>query len=245
MRVLIADDEVAARDRLRQLLDAHPRFEVVAEAENGTQAMELAASTDPDLLILDIQMPGGSGLDVAACLPAPRPAIIFCTAYAQYAVDAFELNAADYLLKPVSRARLAQALERVYAPAVNGPEAGQDRAVQGKKECLSRFLVRSGSHYLVVPATRAAYFDSVDGLTRLVTDSGQSYWVDPPLQELEARIDARQFFRISRSAIVSLAAVAELRPFPGGAAEVLLKGGARLEVSRRRVRDLVSILEKS
>jgi two-component system LytT family response regulator len=245
MRVLIADDEAPARERLRQLLAAHPKFEIVAEAENGAQAMELAASTNPDLLILDIRMPGGSGLDVAACLPSPRPAIIFCTAFDQYAVDAFELNAADYLRQPVSRARLAQALDRVCGRPAGGAEAGLNRAVRGQPECLSRFLVRSGSHYIVVPAARAAYFDSVDGLTRLVTDGGQSYWVDPPLQELEARIDSRQFFRVSRSAIVSLAAVAELRPFPGGAAEVVLKGGAKLEVSRRRFRDLVSILEKS
>jgi two-component system LytT family response regulator len=190
-------------------------------------------------------MPGGSGLDVAACLPAPRPAIIFCTAYDQYAVDAFELTAIDYLLKPVSRARLAQALDRVGALASNDSEVRLDSVVPGQQECLSRFLVRSGTHYIVVPVVRAAYFDSVDGLTRLVTDNGQSYWVDPPLQELEARIDSRRFFRISRSTIVNLAAVVELHPLPGGAAEVVLKGGARLEVSRRRLRDLVKILEQS
>jgi two-component system LytT family response regulator len=244
MRVLIADDEAPARERLRQLLAAHPQFEIVAEAENGTQAMQLAGSTKPDLLLLDIQMPGGSGLDVAACLPVPRPAIIFCTAYDQYAVDAFELNAVDYLLKPVSRARLVQALDRLGALASNDLEARLDHAVRGQQECLSRFLVRSGSHYIVVPAMRAAYFNSVDGLTSLVTDNGQTYWLDPPLQELEARIDSRRFFRISRSVIVNLAAVVEIHPFPGGAAEVVLKSGARLEVSRRRFRDLVSILEK-
>jgi two-component system LytT family response regulator len=245
MRVLIADDEAPARERLRQLLAAHPQFEIVGEAENGTQAMQLAGSTKPDLLLLDIQMPGGSGLDVVACLPAPRPTIIFCTAYDQYAIDAFELNAIDYLLKPVSRARLAQALDRVVALASNDSEVRLDSVVRGQQECRSRFLVRNGTHYIVVPAVRAAYFDSVDGLTRLVTDNGQSSWVDPPLQELEARIDSRQFFRISRNALVNLAAVVEVHPFPGGSAEVVLKGGARLEVSRRRLRDLVKILEQS
>ncbi len=115
IRVLIADDELPARQRLRQLLIAHPEFEVVAEAENGAQAMELVASTSPDLLLLDIQKPHGNGLDIAACLPSPRPAIIFCTAFDEHAVDAFELNALDYLLKPVSRTRLEKALARVAA----------------------------------------------------------------------------------------------------------------------------------
>ena len=113
MRVLIADDEAPARTRLRQMLAAHPDVEIAGEAETGAQAMELAAELKPDLLLLDIQMPGSTGIDVAACLPEPRPHIIFCTAFDQYAVDAFELHAVDYLLKPISRARLAQALDRV------------------------------------------------------------------------------------------------------------------------------------
>src|SRR5215471_1373476 len=113
MRVLIADDEAPARSRLRQMLAAHADIEIAGEAETGAQAMELATTLRPDLLLLDIQMPGSTGIDVAACLPEPRPHVIFCTAFDQYAVDAFELHAVDYLLKPVTRARLAQALDRV------------------------------------------------------------------------------------------------------------------------------------
>jgi two-component system LytT family response regulator len=245
VRVLIADDEAPARERLRQLMAAYPEFEVVAEAENGAQTLQLAASTCADLLLLDIQMPGGSGLDVAACLPQPRPAIIFCTAHDQHAVDAFELNAVDYLLKPVSRVRLLQALNRVEALRL--VVSGGDIARESKKrqECVSRFLVRGKSHYTVVPAAKASYFDSMDGLTRLITVDGLSYWLDPPLHDLEGRIDPRQFFRISRCAIVNLAEVVEVHPLPGGAAEVVLRGGGRLEVSRRRYRDLVKALEKS
>src|SRR5258705_6795550 len=114
-RILIADDEAPARARLRQILAAHPDLEIIGEAETGPRTMELAAQLKPDVILLDIQMPGCSGIDVVASLPHPRPHVIFCTAFDQHAVDAFELHAVDYLLKPISRARLAKALERVRA----------------------------------------------------------------------------------------------------------------------------------
>src|ERR1044071_6724423 len=121
MRILIADDEAPARAHLRQMLSAHADVEIAGEAETGVQAMQLASELQPDVMLLDIQMPGSSGIDVAASLPEPRPHIIFCTAFDQYAVDAFELQAVDYLLKPVSRARLAQSLDRVRALAGRDP----------------------------------------------------------------------------------------------------------------------------
>ena len=107
------DDEQPARERLRQLLSGNADVEIVGEAEDGVQAVERVGELTPDLVLLDIQMPGCSGLEVAASLGRPRPAIIFCTAFDQYAVDAFELHAVDYLLKPVNRARLQAALDRV------------------------------------------------------------------------------------------------------------------------------------
>jgi two-component system, LytTR family, response regulator len=236
MRVLIADDEAPARERLRQMLAAHPSVEIAAEAATGAEAIALAQSVKPDLLILDIQMPNGTGLDVAACLATPRPPIIFCTAYDQHAIEAFELNAVDYLLKPVSRARLSQALQRVSAPVA---EPALDNVV---RRVDARFLVRHGSHYAVVPGAKVAYFEAADGLTKLVTDTGQEHWIDPPLQELEARVDPARFFRVSRAALVNLNAVQEVHPFPGGAAEIALRSGGRLEVSRRRLRDLMKAL---
>jgi two-component system LytT family response regulator len=233
MRVLIADDEAPARARLRQLLAAHADVEIAGEAETGSQAMELAAALRPDLVLLDIQMPGSTGIDVAACLPAPRPHVIFCTAYDQYAVDAFELHAVDYLLKPVSRARLAQALDRVRSsPAASSAATAIAPA---------RFLVKSGAHYTVVAETRVLYFASEDGLTKLVAD-GAHYWMDPTLNDLEQRLDGARFFRISRAALVSLGAIAEVHPMPGGSGEVRLKNGERLEVSRRRYRELLEAL---
>jgi len=232
MRVLIADDEAPARARLRQLLAAHPDVEIAGEAETGTQAMQLAAELKPDLMLLDIQMPGSTGIDVAACLAEPRPHIIFCTAFDQYAVDAFELQAVDYLLKPISRARLAKALDRVRA----APAATQPVAIGPV-----RFLVKSAAHYTVVGEARVLYFASEDGLTKLVAGDGQ-YWMDPTLNDLEQRLDPKRFFRISRAALVSLSAVAEVHPMPGGSGELRLKNGERLEVSRRRFRELLDAL---
>jgi len=232
MRILIADDEAPARARLRQMLSAHADVEIAGEAETGAQAMQLASDLQPDLMLLDIQMPGSSGIDVAASLPEPRPRIIFCTAFDQYAVDAFELHAADYLLKPVTRARLAQALDRVRTGAPTARLAAIPPA---------RFLARSASHYTVVPEARVLYFASEEGLTKLVAD-GAHYWMDPTLNDLEQRLDQARFFRISRAALVSVAVIAEVHPMPGGGGEVRLKNGERLEVSRRRFRALLDAL---
>jgi two-component system LytT family response regulator len=187
-------------------------------------------------------MPGSSGIDVAACLPEPRPYLIFCTAYDRHAVDAFELHAVDYLLKPISRVRLGEALDRVRSLAAGARvESGVDRAVRAQAAAPARFLVKNAAHYLVVAEARVLYFASEDGLTRLVSDGGQ-YWMDPTLNELEQRLAPDRFCRISRSALINLAAVVEVHPLPGGSGEVLLKNGQRLEVSRRRFRELLAAL---
>ena len=242
IRLLIVDDEAPARVRLRQLLAAHADLEIAGEAETGVQAMELAVQLKPDLMLLDIQMPGCSGIDVVASLREPRPRVIFCTAHQQHAVDAFELQVVDYLLKPISRVRLAQALDRVRTLSADARESTLDQAVRAQRVGPVRFLVRSASNYLVVAENRVLYFLSEGGLTKLVGESAQ-YWMDPTLNELEQRLDAARFFRISRAALINLNAVAEVLPMPGGSGEVLLKNGQRLEVSRRRFRDLLQSLQ--
>lgn len=244
MRVLIVDDEEPARLRLRQMLASHPDFTIAGEAEAGIQAMELSSRLEPDLILLDIQMPGCSGIDVAACLPEPRPRIIFCTAYDRHAVDAFELNAVDYLLKPISRARLGEALARVRSLVANSGKSALDLAVRSRPSGAVRFLVRSGNHYEVVGEALVLYFASEGGLTKLVADKTQ-YWMDPTLNDLEQRLDPGRFFRISRAAIISLNAVSQVHPLPGGSGDVVLKNGSRLEVSRRRFRDLLQYLAGS
>lgn len=242
MRVLIVDDEEPARVRLRQLLAPFEDIEVAGEADSGSQAMKLAEEVKPEVLLLDIQMPGCSGIDVAACLREPRPYVIFCTAYEQHAVDAFELNAVDYLLKPISRARLAQALERVRSLKAGGQVDALDRAVRVRRSTPARFLVRSGAHYMVVGEAEVLYFVSEDGLTRLVGASA-NYWMDPTLNELEQRLDPARFFRVSRAALVNLNGVTEVHPQESGSGEVVMKNGQRVGVSRRRWRGLLAAVE--
>jgi two-component system LytT family response regulator len=239
IRALLVDDEEPARERLRRLLAELGGVEIGGEAEDGEQAMEQIAALKPDLVFLDIQMPGCTGMEVAASLAAPRPHIIFCTAFDQYAVDAFELNAVDYLLKPVNRARLEKALERVRGGSKD-QDGAIDRAARGGG-APARFLARKGATFRVVAGRDVLCFVSENGLTKLLA-AGQHYWMQPTLNDLEARLDPKQFFRISRAAIVNLDAVREVAPLPGGQGEVTLTDGTRLEVSRRRFADLTERL---
>ena len=230
-RVLIVDDELPARERLRRLLGGMEGIEIAGEAADGPSAIEQIHLLRPDAVLLDIEMPGCRGTEVAASLPAPHPHIIFCTAYDQFAVEAFELRAIDYLQKPVSRARLSEALQRVRNP---GPPAGKVPPPQ-------RFLARSGDRYVVIPTASITAFLAEDGLTKLCTHD-REYWMDPSLNDLEERLDTTQFFRISRGAIIRLDEVKEVAPLPGGAGELTLKSGRKLEVSRRRFKGLLNHL---
>ena len=236
IRTLVIDDEQPARERLKQLLSAHADIEIVGEADDGVQAAEKIAELTPDLVLLDIQMPGASGLDVAASLGKPRPAVIFCTAFDQYAVDAFELSALDYLLKPVNRARLASALDRVRSTLAKA-SAGRDRALEQLTQASgmtpTRFLARRGNRFKVVPADEVVAFTFVDGITHLLTATEQLS-MQPTLIALARRLDPTAFFQISRSAIIRLDAVKEARPFSDGTGEILLANGQTVPVARRR-----------
>jgi two-component system LytT family response regulator len=242
IRTVLIDDEQPARERLKQLLSAHPDIAVVGEAGDGIEAAERIAELTPDLILLDIQMPGASGLDVAASLGRPRPAVIFCTAFDQYAVDAFELSALDYLLKPVNRARLAAALDRVRA---SGAPHGRDRALEKLTQAgglaPTRFLARRGARFRVVPAADVVAFTFVDGITHLLT-AAEQLSMQPTLAALARRLDTHQFFQVSRTAIVRLDAVKEARPFSDGTGEILLANGQTMIVARRRWRELLDRL---
>ena len=256
IRTLLVDDEQPARERLRQLLTAHPDVEIVGEAEDGLQAAEQIAALAPDLVLLDIQMPGASGLDVAASLGKPRPAVIFCTAFDQYAVDAFELSALDYLLKPVNRARLAAALDRVRATGStsvksaadkSADEPDSDRALeqlaQTQGGAPTRFLARRGARFRVVPAGEVVAFTFIDGITHLVTATEQLS-MQPTLAALARRLDEQRFFQVSRNAIIRLDAVKEAKPFSDGTGEIILANGQTMVVARRRWRALLDRLER-
>jgi two-component system, LytTR family, response regulator len=243
IRTLLVDDEQPARDRLRQLLAGAQDVDIVGEAEDGVQALERIQDLAPDLVLLDIQMPGCSGLEVAASLGRPRPAIVFCTAYEQYAVDAFELHAVDYLLKPVNRARLQAALERVTSSRAADRERDVDRVTRHGALTPSRFLARKAARFRVVPRQDVIAFTFQEGLTRLHTAS-EHLWMQPTLAALARRLDGDTFFQVSRTAIVSLDAIREARPFPDGTGEIVLANGLALPVTRRRWRMLMERLEQ-
>ncbi len=241
IRVMLVDDEEFARERLSQLLTAVPDIEIVGEAANGEEAIRKIAELRPDLVLLDIQMPKASGLEVAACLPQPRPKIIFCTAFDQYAINAFELHAVDYLLKPVNRVRLIQSIEKIREKAQQDADAEVDNVTRAMRGTCSRLLVRIGERIRIVPQNDMVYFSSEEGLTRLHTRD-REHVLDPTLNELEERLNPAIFFRVSRAVIVNLDYVTEVRPMPGGMADVVLKTGTTLEVSRRRLKDLLDRL---
>jgi two-component system LytT family response regulator len=243
IRTLLVDDEQPARERLRQLLSAHSDVEIVGDAGDGIQAAERIAELTPDLVLLDIQMPGASGLDVAASLGQPRPAIIFCTAFDQYAVDAFEVSALDYLLKPVNRARLAAALDRVRTAAKpRGHDRPIEQLAQSPGLAPTRFLARRGARFKVVPAGEVVAFTSIEGLTHLLTATEQLS-MQPTLAALARRLDTQHFFQVSRTAIVRLDAVKEAKPFTDGTGEIVLANGQTMIVARRRWRELLTRLE--
>ena len=236
IRALVVDDEEVARLRLVQMLAAIPDVQVVGEAVDGDQAMRQVAELRPDLLLLDIQMPGASGLDVAASLPSPRPKIVFCTAFDQHAIEAFELEALDYLLKPVSRVRLARAVDRVRRPSAEGEDDRIERVTRS-----ARLLARCGDHYRVIAPSDVVCFTSEDGLTKVHTRD-RGYVLDLTLNDLERRLASTDFFRISRSALVKVDSILEVHPLSAGMADIVLTTGARLEVSRRRLGELMDRL---
>lgn len=242
IRILLVDDEQPARARLRQLLSGLAEIEIVGEAEDGVQAIERVAELGPDLVLLDIQMPGLSGLEVAASLGRPRPAIIFCSAFDQYAVDAFELQAVDYLLKPVNRARLQASIARVQAQRGTAREQMLDHLTRAEALAPARFVAHKGARLRVVPRHEVVAFTFHEGLTRLHTASEQ-LWMQPTLAALARRLDPRVFLQVSRTAIVNLDAIREARPYPDGTGEVSLTSGLTFPVTRRRWRLLMDRLE--
>jgi two-component system, LytTR family, response regulator len=234
MKILIVDDEAPARERLRRMLEAIGDLEVMGEAFDGPSALEAIKLQRPDVVFLDIEMPGCSGTEVAACLPSPAPKVVFCTAYEQYAAEAFDLKAVDYLLKPVKKERLAESVDRLRQPK---------QAITPKLPPPTRFVAREGERYLVIPSKDVVAFTSEDGVTKLLTAT-KGFFVDPTLNDLEERLGEEQYFRVSRAAILKLEEVKEVHPMPGGSGLAKLRDGSEFEVSRRRFTSLLEHLGK-
>ncbi len=231
LRVLIADDEAPARAKLRRLLKDDPRVRVAGEAADGLAAVQQVRALRPDLLLLDIQMPGLTGFEVLEALETPRPLVVFSTAYDRFALDAFEAAAVDYLLKPYDAARFRQALDRALAlrrPGADPVKALMDRLAQAP---LERLLVKDGERWLPVPL-RTVRRLSADGKLVQVHAEGGVFSLRRSLAELERRLDPRRFVRVHRGDIVALEAVAHLEPWDHGDALLVLKDGGHVVLSR-------------
>jgi DNA-binding LytR/AlgR family response regulator len=251
VRVLIVDDEAAARQRLARLLASFD-VTIAGEAANGLDALHLAAREHPDLVFLDIAMPEVSGLDVARRLPEPRPLVIFQTAHDEYALKAFEREALDYLLKPVTRERLAVALQRAARrlgerrapPLISAAVAEQLAAAvsrQAAPRAPRRLLVRYQSGYRLIPVARIERFHAEAGLVYAVTRES-SFATDETLDALERRM-AGMFVRTSRADLVPLDQVDRFSSNGDGSAVLTLKDGTAVRVSRRRAAGVKRALE--
>jgi DNA-binding LytR/AlgR family response regulator len=246
MRTLIVDDELPSRQRLQRLLAVVEAVEVVGEAEDGLRAVELIEALSPDLLLLDIQMPGLNGFEVIEALAEPPP-VIFVTAYDEYAIRAFEVNALDYLLKPFSRERLAEAVARAQHSLAEERDVAarlapmlESLATQG---CyLTRLAVRDRDRIRVLDVQQVDWIGVEDEQT-MVHVGDQAYLVRRTLTELDTRLDPARFFRAHRSAVVNLDRVKEVIPWFKGSHKLRLSSGAEIDLSRARARALRALLQ--
>jgi two-component system LytT family response regulator len=228
MKALIVDDERLARVELRRLLGAHPEVEIVGEACDGNEACDLVRKLAPDLLFLDIQMPGKTGFEVLEALD-DVPQVIFTTAYDEYAIRAFEVNALDYLMKPIAPARLAASLARVR------PVSGVPR--------LEQVFVRDGDRCWILRLPEIFLLESEGNYTR-VNFGSERPLIRRSLNALEEQLDPAMFFRADRKQILNLKWIEKVEVAVSGGLLVTLRGGRTVEMSRRqsaRLREVLSL----
>ncbi|MBM3413396.1 MAG: response regulator [Bacteroidetes bacterium] len=233
MRTLLIDDERLARVELKKLLKDHPSIEVVDEAANVTDALDKIDRWRPDLIFLDIQMPGKTGFDLLAELDS-APQVIFTTAYHEYALKAFEANALDYLLKPIDPVRLADAIQKVQqleaVRLVHGVEEGLPRGMLSEND---QVFVKDGYRCWFVKLNEIRFFESVGNYARVFFGSNNPM-ILKSLNALEDRLDPKLFFRTNRKHIVNLRMIEKVEPYFNGGLLLELKGGDKIEVSRRQ-----------
>ncbi len=234
MKTLLIDDERLARSELRRLLAAHPDIEIVGEAVDVEDAAQKVAELKPGLLFLDVQMPGADGFSLLERLEPPLPAVIFTTAYDEFAVKAFEFNALDYLLKPVDPNRLIAALERLRHRESTAPRGSSDSTHRLALE--DKVFVREGDRCWFVAVKNIRLLESEGNYTRLHFDD-QKPQLFRSLTAMEERLDPRSFFRANRKQVINLTWVEGIEPWFSGGLLVKLKGGLKVELSRRQAQD--------
>ena len=239
IRVLVADDERAARTRLTRLLGKTGDAEIVGESTDGASAIAQVGALRPDVLFLDIEMPEGSGLDVARAVASKTgPAIVFVTAFDQYAVRAFEVHAADYLLKPIGEERLAIAWDRVRNHLSRG-DVGAERVLAALNELKTgtapkyreRLLGTREGRSTVIAAADVEWAEAAANYVKLHMAAG-THLIRESMSALESQLDPRRFVRVHRSAIVNVDQVREIQPWFSGDQVLILRSGAKVKMSR-------------
>lgn len=239
IRTLIVDDEAPARLRLRQLLQDTPDFTVAGEAGNGRKAVEFIRASRPDLVLLDVQMPNLDGFGVCAEIgPEVMPAVVFVTAYDQFALQAFDVHAADYLLKPVDRERFQKTLRHIRerlanarADAAPNPLLGLLAELRGERRNSERLAIKVDGKVIFLRASEIEWIEAEGNYVRLHRQ-GASHVFRDTLSALENDLPPDQFLRISRSVLVNLDAIRELQPLFYGDYSVILRDGTKLSLSR-------------
>jgi len=248
LKAVIVDDEELARVFLREMLRPHPEIEIVAECANGFAAVKAVAETEPDLLFLDIQMPKLDGfevLELVETVPRGAPAVIFVTAYDEYAMRAFDAHAVDYLLKPFSPERFERALERAKSRLGERPApAGLVAAARPPGQRPERIVVRDGTRVHVIPLAKLDYAEAQDDYVALAS-GGKRYLKQQTIAQLESELDPTRFVRIHRSAIVNLERVTRIEPYGKESRLAILADGARLPVSRSGYARLLAAMDGS
>jgi two-component system LytT family response regulator len=247
MNALLIDDSRLARTELRHLLRAFPDVQVAGEARHADEARQQIRDLRPDVLFLDIHMPGQTGFDLLASLDGPAPHVIFTTAYDQYALKAFEVNALDYLLKPVSETRLAAALDKIrllgQAPAPAPPPPAAPEPTLPVLTAHDQVFVKEGERCWFVKLADVRLFEISGGATRVYFEQHQPL-IPRSLQQLEARLDPKVFFRANRQQIINLHWVAGIEPWFSNTLKISLRHGPDVEVSRSQsglFRELLSL----
>lgn len=248
-RALIVDDEPLARQRIAKLLADEPDLSIIGECAGGREAIQAMQETPPDLLFLDIQMPGVGGFEVLEAISEKcLPITIFVTAYDRYALKAFEVHALDYLLKPFKQERFKEAVQRARAqfmqngaPETNAGLAALIRTLRAEKNHLTRFVVKSSNRVTLVKAGEVDWIESAANYA-LLHAGDKTHIVRETMQFLETKLSPKVFQRINRSVIVNLERVKELQPLGKGRYIVILNNGKQLTMSRG-IRDLQEAIE--
>jgi two-component system, LytTR family, response regulator len=232
VRAIVVDDEPLARRELRRLLAEYPNIEIIAEAGNAIEAAREVEQLQPDLLFLDVQMPGPSGFDLLERLEY-LPRVIFTTAYDQHAVRAFEVNALDYLLKPIETVRLAEAVARAQAAAAAHGAGGPP--LINREPLLERLFIREGARCWFVPLAEVKLMSAEGNYVRLFWNE-HSPLLARPMSSLERRLDPRRFFRANRGQIINLELITGVELGLSGRIHVQLRDGPEVQISRRQAR---------